>query len=88
MDAQNAHLYHQGKIAVAQLVRLYQRGSYRVIRDPEGAVSLWAMEGCERGPFTISFADRGRVSGDMEAMSPEFVKAFIEYVRKTGARGA
>jgi len=87
MDAKNAHLYNQGKIAVAQLVRLYPRGSYRVIRDPEGVVSLWAMVGCERSPFSVLFADRGRVSGDIEVMSPEFVTAFIEYVRKTGAHG-
>ena len=84
----DVNLYNQGKGALAQLVRLYQRGSYRVIRDPEGAISLWAIEGYERAPFSVSFADRGRISGNIEEMSPEFVRAFIEYVRRTGARGA
>jgi len=82
----DVNLYNQGKGALAQLVRLYQRGSYRVIRDPEGAISLWAIEGYERGPFSVSFADRGRISGNMEDMTPEFVRAFIEYVRKNGIR--
>ncbi|MDR3580725.1 MAG: hypothetical protein P4L44_12265 [Oryzomonas sp.] len=80
------NLYSQGKDAVIQLVRLYQRGSYRVIRDPEGAISLWAIEGFERSPFSVSFADRGRISGNIEEMSPEFVRAFIEFVRRTGVR--
>ena len=84
----DVNLYNQGKSALAQLVRLYQRGSYRVIRDPEGVISLWAIEGNEKGPFSVSFADRGRVSGNIEDMSPEFVRAFIEYVRKNGVRVA
>jgi hypothetical protein len=79
-------LYNQGKGALAQLVRLYQRGSYRVIRDPEGVISLWVIEGYERDPFSVSFADRGRISGNIEDMSPEFVRAFIEFVRKNGVR--
>ena len=82
----NVNLYNQGKSALAQLVRLYQRGSFRVIRDPEGIISLWAIEGNERNPFSVSFADRGRISGNIEDMSPEFVRAFVEYVRKTGVR--
>jgi hypothetical protein len=80
------NLYNQGKGAVAQLVHQYQRGSYRVIRDPEGVISLWAIEGNERGPFSVSFADRGRISGNIEDMSPEFVQAFIVYVRRTGVQ--
>ena len=82
----DVNLYNQGKNALALLVRLYQRGSYRIIRDPEGAISLWAIEGDERGPFSVSFADRGRISGNIEDMSPEFVRAFIEYVRKSCVR--
>jgi hypothetical protein len=80
------NLYNQGKGAVVQLVRRYQRGSYRVIRDPEGVISLWAIEGSERSPFSVSFADRGRISGNIEDMSSEFVRAFIEYVRKAEVR--
>jgi hypothetical protein len=82
-------LYNQGKNALLLLVRLYQqRGSYRIIRDPEGVISLWAIEGTERNPFSVSFADRGRISGNIDDMSPEFVRAFIAYVRKTGVRVA
>lgn len=84
----DVNLYNLGKAALAQLVRLYRCGSYRVIRDPEGVISLWAIEGYERAPFSVSFADRGRISGNIEDMSPEFVRAFVEYVRKTGARVA
>ena len=80
----DVNLYNQGKGAVIHLKRLYQRGSFRVIRDPEGIISLWAIEGTEKGQFSVSFADRGRISGNIEDMSPEFVRAFIEYVRKTG----
>jgi hypothetical protein len=80
----DVNLYNQGKGAVAQLMRLHQRGSYRVIRDPEGVIGLWAIEGNERCPFSASFADRGRISGNIEDMSPEFVRAFIEYVKRTG----
>jgi len=81
------HLQDQGKSALLQLARLYQRGSYRVIRDPEGMISMWSIEGCERKPFSVSFADRGRVSGNIGDMSPEFVQAFIAYVKKGAARG-
>ncbi|QEM69375.1 hypothetical protein FO488_15245 [Geobacter sp. FeAm09] len=85
----DVHLYNQGKNALALLVHRYrQRGSYRIIRDPEGVISLWAIEGYERSPFSVSFADRGRISGNMEDMSPEFVRAFIEYVRKNGVPAA
>lgn len=82
----DVNLYNQGKSALALLVRLCRSGSYRVIRDPEGVISLWAIEGNERNPFSVSFADRGRISGNIEDMSPEFVRAFIEYVKKNGAR--
>jgi hypothetical protein len=57
-----------------------------VIRDPEGVISLWTIEGYERDPFSVSFADRGRISGNIEDMSPEFVRALIEFVRKNGLR--
>jgi len=84
----DVNLYNQGKSALALLVSRYRHGSYRIIRDPEGVVSLWAIEGYERQPFSASFADRGRISGNIEEMSPEFVRAFVEYVRKTGVRVA
>ena len=79
----DVNLYNQGNSAVVVLMRMYQRGSYRVIRDPEGVISLWAIEGYEKSPFSISFANRGRISRHIEDMPAEFVRAFIEYVRKT-----
>ncbi len=74
--------YRQGKLAMTTLMRMRQRGTYHVIRDPEGVITMWAIEGEERKPFALSFADRGRISADIEKMSPEFVRAFVEYVRR------
>ena len=79
----DAALYHLGRNAMVLLARNRQRGSYHVIRDPDGVISMWAIEGEERGPFRISFANRGRVSGDIEEMPPEFVRSFVDYVQKT-----
>jgi len=76
-------LYNLGKNAVVLLARSRQRGSYHVIRDPDGVISVWSIEGEEKGPFRISFANRGRVSGNIEDMPPEFVKSFVDYVQKT-----
>jgi hypothetical protein len=76
------NLYNQGKNAVAILMRSRRHGSYHVIRDPEGVFSLWAIEGCEREPFSLSFANRGRISSNIEDMPPEFVRGFVDYVRK------
>jgi hypothetical protein len=66
--------------AIARLLQMWKRGSYRVIRDPEGEISIWTVVGKERQPFSICFVERGRVSGRLEAMSPEFVRAFLAYV--------
>jgi len=78
-----ANIYDEGKSAVAALAKTRQRGSYHAVRDPEGAVTLWSVQGEERGPFRITFANRGRISGNIEEMPPEFVKAFVEYVRRS-----
>ena len=56
---------------------------YHVIRDPDGVISVWSIEGEERGPFRISFANRGRVTGNLDDMPPEFVKSFVDYVQIT-----
>ena len=77
----DANLYTQGKSATALLLRKYQRGTYRVIRDPEGVISFWAVEGLEKSAFSMSFANRGRISNSIEDMPPEFVRAFIAYVK-------
>ena len=76
-------LYQKGNSAVLALARVYPRGAYRAIRDPEGVISFWTIEGYEQSSFSISFACRGRVSQNMEDMPPEFVRAFVEYVRKS-----
>ena len=73
----------QGDQAVALLARLRQRGAYRVIRDPEGVISLWAIEGFEKSAFSLSFANRGRISGSLTDMPAEFVSAFVAYVNKS-----
>jgi hypothetical protein len=79
----DAALYNQGKTAVGLLAHNRQRGCYRVIRDPEGVVSMWAIEGIEREPFALSFANKGRISWNIDDMPPEFVKAFVDYIKKT-----
>ena len=76
-------LYSEAKNAAAMLRQRYQRGAYRVIRDPEGVVSLWSVEGLESTPFSLQFANRGRISGEIGDMPPEFARAFLDYVRKT-----
>jgi hypothetical protein len=81
-----ANIYAVGKDAVALLAKNCQRGSVHAVRDPDGVVSLWAIEGEERGPFRITFANRGRISGKIEDMPPEFVKAFVEFVERTVLR--
>ena len=80
------NLYNLGLNAVAHLKRRYQQGTYRIIRDPDGVISLWAIECTEMMPFSVSFADQGRVSPYIEQMSPAFVKAFIDYVKRTTPR--
>jgi hypothetical protein len=76
-------LYNLGKSAIALLAKNRQRGSYHVIRDPDGVISMWGIEGEESGPFRISFANKWRISGDIEDMPPEFVRSFVDYVHKT-----
>lgn len=86
MDTNEA-LYRSGRTALAAFCRhVSQRGAYRVIRDPEGAISIWDILGKENGPFEISFADRGRVSRDLGKMPPEFVTGLIRYL--AGESGA
>ena len=77
------NLINQAKNAVQLLMIRYRYGSYRVIRDPEGVVSLWAIEGNARAPFSISFVDKGRVYINIEDISPDFLRAFLDYVRRS-----
>ena len=81
--SQNSEIVSIAKSAAASLMRLYRHGAYRVIRDPEGVVSLWAIEGNPNAPFSISFVDKGRIYNKIDDV-PDFVlKSFVEYVRKT-----
>ena len=83
--AQNSDIdiINQAKSAAALLMRHYRHGSYRIIRDPEGVISLWAIEGSPNAPFTISFVDKGRVHYRIDEVPEYFLKSFIEYVGKS-----
>ena len=73
------NLYRQAKSTVESLMRHYRHGAYRVIRNPEGAVSLWAIESNPNEPFSISFADKGRVYYRVEDVPHDMLKSFVEY---------
>lgn len=77
------NLYSQAKVAADSLMRHYRKGAYRVIRDPEGVISLWAIEGNPNDPFSLSFTDKGRVYNNIENVPDDMLKSFLEYVRKT-----
>jgi hypothetical protein len=79
----NANLSSQAKEAAASLMRRYRHGAYRAIRDPEGVVSLWAIEGSPNAPFSLSFVDKGRVYNKIEDVPDHVLKAFIDQVRKS-----
>ena len=72
------------KSAAQTLMRHYRHGAYRVIRDPEGNISLWAIEGNPNAPFSLSFVNKGRVYYKIDDVPEYFLKSFIEYVRKSG----
>jgi glucokinase len=76
-------LSHEAQGAIVLLRQKYQRGVYRVIRDPEGVISFWSIEGLEQNPFSLQFANRGRISSNIADMPADFVRVFIDYVRKT-----
>jgi beta-galactosidase GanA len=76
-------LYLQGKAAVTAFCkRVSQRGLYRIIRDPEGTVSIWDILDTQNKPFTITFVDRGQKSQDLERMSPVFVQGMLQCLGK------
>jgi hypothetical protein len=78
-----ADLYRQGNAAIAAFCRhVSQRGWYRIIRDPEGNISIWDIVGTQAKPFSITFAERGRTSQELERMSPEFVQGMMQCLRK------
>jgi len=79
----NMDLYNQAKFAAESLMRQYRKGAYRVIRDPEGVISLWAIESKPNDPFSLSFVYKGRVYNKIEDVPDEMLKSFLEYVRNT-----
>ena len=79
----NIDLYNQANSAVEILLRYYRHGAYRAIRDPDGVVSLWAIEGKPNAPFSISFVDKGRVYYSLDDVPDYVLKSFVEYVRKS-----
>ena len=83
MAPRDITIYNQAIVAVATLMRHYRHGAYRAIRNPEGVVSLWAIEGSPNAPFSISFVNKGRVYNKIEDVPDEMLKSFLEYVRKT-----
>jgi hypothetical protein len=72
---------NQAKCALDFIRSKYQNGAYRAIRNPEGEVSLWAIDGNPRASFSMSFVDKGRVYTRVEDVSEDFLKSFLEYVR-------
>jgi len=76
------NLYSQAKSAGDTLKRHFGHGAYRVIRDPEGVISVWAIEGGPHDPFSLSFVDKGRVYNRMEDVPGDMLRSFSEYVSK------
>ena len=82
-QSRDPNLGSQARGAAETLMRHYRFGAYRVIRDPEGVVSLWAIEGSPNAQFSISFVDKGRVYNRLEDLSDNYLKSFVDYVRKS-----
>lgn len=83
VPARDINLCSQAKSAVESLKRHFRYGAYRAIRDPEGVIGLWAIEGRPNAPFSISFTDRGRVYINLEDVPDVFLVSFVKYVRET-----
>jgi hypothetical protein len=60
----------------------YRNGAYRAIKDPDGVVSLWAIESSHQAPFSITFVDKGRVYRRVEDAPPDFLKLSLQYLSK------
>ncbi len=86
--SRNAELYRQGHDAVAAFcMHVSKRGWYRIIRDPEGSISIWDILNTQSKPFAVTFVDRGRSSQDLESMSPEYVNGLLLCLSKeTGSK--
>lgn len=81
-------LYKEAAAAVAAFrEQVGRRGAYRLVRAPDGVVSMWDLIGREMHRFEMTFAERGRISCRIEDMSPEFAKGVIAYLRVETAKG-
>lgn len=81
-------LYEEAKAAVAAFrEQVRHRGAYRIVRQPDGVVSMWDLVGREAEPFEMTFAEAGRISYQIEKMSPEFAKGVIAYLRGEMEKG-
>lgn len=81
-------LYKEARAAVAAFRdQVGQRGAYRLVRAPDGVISMWDLVGREQQPFEMTFAERGRISYRVEDMSPEFAKGVVAYLRGELAKG-
>jgi len=78
----NQSVRTSAQMAVHALSRRYRNGAYRIIKDPEGTITLWAIESNPNDPFSISFVDKGRVYNRLDDVPELFLKAFVEYVQK------
>lgn len=83
MPSRDANLINHAKASILVLLRHYKHGAYRIIIDPEGKVSLWAIEGSANAPFSISFTVKGRVYNHLDEVPPAVLKSFVEYVQKS-----
>lgn len=82
MNPQLNDIRTAAKNAALTLKRHYRHGAYRVIRNPDGVVSLWAIESAPNAPFSLSFTDKGRVYNNIDDVPEVALRAFLDYVRK------
>ena len=84
MNIRDKEAISMAKNAIVTLMQHYRHGAYRIIRDPEGVVSLWAIEGNPNAQFSISFVDKGRVYYNIEDVPGDLLRSFVKYVKKVG----
>jgi len=83
MSFQSNEIIVQARNALEMLRRHYRNGAYRAIRNPDGVVSLWAIESSPATPFSLSFVEKGRVYNRIEDVPEDMLKSFVAYVLKS-----
>jgi hypothetical protein len=81
--SRDSNFFNQAKSAVESIRIQHKFGAFRVIRDPEGSISFWSIESSPREPFSISFADKGRVYNRIEELPQDYLVSLLEYLKKT-----